>query len=340
MHTSAAPTPTFLLPPAVRNAQGQMRRAGFEFEFAGLDLAESARLVQRIFGGEHVTCSTFVHEVRGTRFGDFTVEIDTSLLKEKRYEKPLRAVGFDPDQHDTGWLEEALVGAFATLVPVEIGAPPIPITQLDALEPLRRALHARGAKGTKASLFYAFGLHINVEIPADDVRAILDTLRAFVLLYPWVRRRTDVDVTRAISPYIDRFPAEYGRLILQPGYPLERERFIDHYLSFNATRNRALDLLPLLAWMDANRVRAAMDEDHLVKPRPAFHYRLPNCEIDDAEWTLAREWNTWVAVERLAGDGSLLAALSRDYLEADEASLRPFYEKWPKVLKKYLGDAA
>ena len=38
MHTSAAPTPTFLLPPAVRNAQGQARRAGFEFEFAGLDL--------------------------------------------------------------------------------------------------------------------------------------------------------------------------------------------------------------------------------------------------------------------------------------------------------------
>ena len=332
------PTPTFQLPPVVRNARGALRHAGFEFEYAGLDIEESAGLVRQIFGGDHVRRSTFVHEVCGTRYGDFAVEIDASLLKEKRYEKPLRAVGFDPDAHDTSWLEQALLGAFATLVPVEIVAPPIAITELGALEPLRRALHERGAKGTKASLFYAFGLHINVEVPDDnDVRAILDTLRAFVLLYPWARRRADVDVTRAISPFIDRFPAEYCRLILQPGYPLDRGRFVDHYLAFNATRNRALDLLPLLAWMDEPRVRAGLGDGHLGKPRPTYHYRLPNCEIDDAGWTLAREWNTWVAVERVAHDAKLLAEMSRDYLAADEASLRPFYEKWPSVLEKYLG---
>lgn len=45
-----------------------------------------------------------------------------------------------------------------------------------------------------------------------------------------------------------------------------------------------------------------VEDPHLVKARPAYHYRLPNCLIDEPDWRLAREWNTWVAVERLAAD--------------------------------------
>jgi hypothetical protein len=91
--------------------------------------------------------------------------------------------------------------------------------------------------------------------------------------------------------------------------------------------------------LNACRPRAAefTDEDeHLIKPRPAFHYRLPNCLVDEPDWTIAREWNTWVAVERLAHDGDRLAEMSREFREADEQSFRPFVNKWPDVLEKYI----
>jgi hypothetical protein len=58
-----------------------------------------------------------------------------------------------------------------------------------------------------------------------------------------------------------------------------------------------------------------VEDKHLVKPRPAFHYRLPNCLIDEPDWTLAREWNTWVTVEQLASDPERIRTMSREYLD-------------------------
>ena len=73
-------------------------------------------------------------------------------------------------------------------------------------------------------------------------------------------------------------------------------------------------MTPVLAFIERGRVSRRVHEAHLVKPRPAFHYRLPNCMVDEPHWTVAREWNSWVAVERLAADAEKLAAMSRDYL--------------------------
>src|SRR5687768_14489238 len=56
-------TTEFLLPPVVRNARGQVRRAGFELEYSGMSLNLSATLVRTVFGGEHVAKTTFVHRV-------------------------------------------------------------------------------------------------------------------------------------------------------------------------------------------------------------------------------------------------------------------------------------
>ncbi len=336
--TTAAPPPTesFLLPPAVRNARGEVRRAGFEIEYSGVSLNLSATLVRTVFGGEHVAQTTFVHRVRNTRFGDFQVEIDTTVLKDKTYEKPLRAMGLEPGRLTAQWLEGALLTTFATVVPTEIGSPPIPITELAPLDELRRLLHKYGAKGTRVSLLYAFGMHINPEIPSDDPGQLRDFLRAFVLLYPWLKQRSEVDFTRRMSPYINPFPAAYARLILRDDYPADAGRLIDDYIAHNPTRNRPLDMLPVLAHLDKRRVMDRVADPHLVKGRPAFHYRLPNCMVDEPGWTLAREWNTWVAVERLAGDEARLAEMSRDYLAADQQSLRPFYDKWPGVLEGYM----
>ena len=57
--------------------------------------------------------------------------------------------------------------------------------------------------------------------------------------------------------------------------------------------------------------------------------------LDEPEWRVAREWNTWVAVERLAYDPPRLAEMSRDYLDADRQSFKPFVDKWPAVLESY-----
>lgn len=141
---------TYHPPPVLHNSRGRVRRAGFEFEFTGVSLNVAAMHVRKVFGGEHVIRSTFVHEVRGTHVGEFAVEMDTTVLKDKTYEKPLRALGFDTRRRDPKWLEAALLGAFSTLVPLEIATPPLPVTELATLDDLRARLQRSGAKGTRA----------------------------------------------------------------------------------------------------------------------------------------------------------------------------------------------
>lgn len=328
----------FQMPPVMLNAGGAVRRAGFELEFSGLSIADAAGVVRAVFGGSVVPQNTFASRVE-TPTGAFQVEIDTRFLTDKAYEKPLRALGFDPSQMNTQWLEDALLGAFGTWFPLEIGCPPVRIDALHPLEDLRERLRAAGAKGTRASALNAYGLHINPEVPDLQPATVLRFTRAFMLLYPWLKGRADVNLTRAIAPYIKPFPSEYVRLVLSEGYPATTEALIDDYLKHNPTRHRVFDLLPLLACMDAERVTAGVGADHKVKARPSFHYRLPNCLVDEPDWRLATEWNTWVAVERLANHPHTIRQMSEDYLKADDSSFRPFVDKWPGVLESYMGPA-
>src|SRR5687768_2224075 len=96
MTTTSGRPARFALPPLMQTTDARVRRAGFEFEYAGPDIKTSARIVGDVFGGEHIVRSTFEHIVR-TDLGDFCVEIDAALLKDKKYEKPLRAIGIDPE---------------------------------------------------------------------------------------------------------------------------------------------------------------------------------------------------------------------------------------------------
>ena len=56
----------FLLPPVIHNQKGEVRKAGFEFEFSGLSLETAAQLVQRVFGGRDIPESTFARRVVDT----------------------------------------------------------------------------------------------------------------------------------------------------------------------------------------------------------------------------------------------------------------------------------
>jgi hypothetical protein len=106
-----------------------------------------------------------------------------------------------------------------------------------------------------------------------------------------------------------------------PGYWPGVPGFLDDYLAFNPTRNRDLDMLPLLLHLDEARVRAALPNEK-INSRPAFHYRLPDARVSDPGWSVAPDWNRWVAVERLAHDRERLESVGLAFLafEGEEKS--------------------
>ena len=328
---------SFHMPPRRHTAQGNIRRAGFEFEFAGLTVEQAAGVVTDLFGGTQTAENAFRQTVSGSRYGDFRIEFDSIFLKDKRYLSYLQQLGIDIAEFiDELALEDFLTQTAALLVPIEIITPPVPITELDQIEQLRHALYAHQAQGTKASFFYAFGLHINTEAPDLDAATLRNYLRAFLLLQDWIKEETQVDFTRRITPYINPFPEAFINLALDLDYDPNLDQLLADYLHYNPTRNRPLDLTPILACLDKDQVMQSVQEPDLIKKRPAFHFRLPNCLIDQPSWTIAQEWNLWVTVETLAADPDKIAAMSADYLATRDPLVEFFLKDWPQRVRRWL----
>jgi hypothetical protein len=128
----------------------------------------------------------------------------------------------------------------------------------------------------------------------------------------------DPDPTRRLLGFAERYPSTYVELLAHEAYWPSMPTLIDDYLEANPTRNRDLDLLPLLAFLEESRVRGALPNEK-IKKRPTFHYRLPDCRLADPNWSPVVEWNRWVAVERLAADRERLALVCAAYLQNIEA---------------------
>lgn len=326
---------TFKLPPKLKNEEDEKRKAGFEFEFGGIELNDAAQIVERVFGGCRVEESRFLQKVKDTQVGDFKIEIDVSLLKNKEYETVLEKLGINIDELvDRKDLEDFLAKAASTIIPYEIAAPPIEVDALRIMEELREGLLKKKAQGTKSSLIYAFGLHINPETPSTDINYVLNALRAFFLLYDWIFVESKIDFSRRMTPFINEFPDEYILLVLDPTYTPDMKRLITDYIEYNPTRNRPLDMLPLLSHIDQTLPERLVDE--LVSPRPAFHYRLPNCLIDDPAWRVATEWNYWVEVEKLAEDKEKIRKMSELFLEKKRSTFISFRDKWHNEVKEWI----
>jgi len=287
--------------PTATTDSGRPRHIGFELEIAQLHPQQITEAISTVSGGTIEHQSAFLSRVVGTTLGDFNVELDASLLRDRRYQKTLSEMGLDIGEGDArDNLEHWLAEIAGLMVPREIVAPPITWDKLVVLDEIRRNLREAGAQGTHASPLYAFGLQINIESASLKADGILAILRAFLLSYEWLLERSDVDLARRISPYVHAFPEDYTVHVLNPDYRPGIQELIDDYLHYTPTRNRPLDLLPLFTFIDEARVMRAPVEHELIKPRPAFHYRLPNCLIDEPGWSLAVPWNDWVAVEKLA----------------------------------------
>lgn len=325
----------FQIPPRILNDQGEKRRVGFELEYGGLDLLETAKILERMFDGEIERKSDYTMTVT-TELGDFELEADSNFLKQKRYNKYLAMLGVDP-QSEIGENAEALVSKLAgTLIPFEIVTPPFDMDRLDPVERIRQELHRRSAKGTHSSLFTAFGMQFNPELPNFESETILNYMRAFFLLYDWLFEESEIPVARRLAPFIHEFPDDYIRLVLETSYAPSRKELIKDYLEHNPTRNRPLDMLPLFAHLDKTLVFSYPIEKDLVKPRPTFHYRLPNSEVDDPYWEIAADWNKWVEIERLAFDENRLIKMTEDFFETRDNSMLFVHSKWAEKTRRWL----
>ncbi len=339
--STKAETPPFLLPPRTRNHDGEPRRVGFELEFSGPSLESVADVVARTYGGTVHEQGRLERSVRGTSLGDFRVEVDSAILKDARYLDVLWSLGVERDRSALERLmqetiEDIIEGIAAQFVPCEIVTPPIALDQIPSVELLRHKLYRREAEGTRAAILHAFGLHINAEAPSLDAGSILQHLRAFLLLYDWLREVGEVDLTRRLSPYIDDFPEVFRRRVVDPAYAPDVDRLIADYLTANPTRNRPLDLTPLLAWLRPEAVASRVVDGHLVSARPTYHYRLPNCQVDEPRWTIAGEWNRWVLVERLAAVPEAVEELGHAYLQLAPSAMNMHRRYWLDGITRWI----
>ena len=324
----------FKIPPRTTNHEGGERRVGVELEMARIRAEDMAAAVTDCLGGVVERESSFVSHVRGTLLGDFRIELDAEVLKSRSYLEHLARLGVEVEPGDLrDNLEDVLSRVAGLVVPHELVCPPIPFSQLATLDRVRKKLHESGARGTQSSPFYAFGLQLNVEIWDQDVQAILPVLQAFFIHYERLLEASRVDLARKLSPYVQPFPEDYVARVLDPDYDPDLESLIDDFLQFTPTRNRPLDPLPLFAWLAKEQVMAAPVEHDLIKARPAWHYRLPNCLVDDPDWDLAMPWNDWVEVERLAADPERIRSLAGARL-AGSSDLR----RWLSGVRRRLGN--
>lgn len=304
---------TYLLPPRTVDSEGQVRKAGFEFEFGNLPIAKAAAALQQALGGEVEAKTPFEAVLRDSVVGRLKVERDADILKSVKYRRWLQSLGveFTPGSiaHE---IETNIDAASKTLVPCEVVTDPIPFDELGKLDTLIETLNDIGAEGTQQSLIYAFGLHINASIPDASATTLRRYLQAYLLLASWIIDSSQIDITRRfLTKYIDPFPDEYMELLLDNRYEPGISRLIDDYLEHNPTRNRALDMLPIFHHLKKKKVVKGIsrDERKLVKGRPAFHYRLPDCKVNVPGWSAAHAWNQWVYIETLACDEALLREL-------------------------------
>jgi hypothetical protein len=301
------------LPPLTKNSDGKLRRVGFELEFGGLDVRQSAMILARLLDGKIESLKPFTADIASAH-GTFHVEFDSTFFKERQYEEFLDSLGIAPSESRIGkTVEKALVWLGELVVPFEIVTPPLPMDQIAIIEKIRRALYANSAKGTTASPVNAFGLQFNPEVPDFSAETLVSYMQAFFLLYDQLRAETHIPAARKLAPYIHPFPKAYVHLVTNPGYRPQIDEFMRDYLEHNPTRNRPLDLLPLFGVINPELLFSYPVEKNLVKPRPTFHYRLPNSEVDNPDWSISREWDRWLEVEELAFDKPRLQKMCQEF---------------------------
>lgn len=265
-------------------------KIGFEIEYNGVSLEDTAKIIQSQYGGEIKSPYNNRLVINNTEFGKFLVELDVDFIQRL-------------DQNNEGSKSEFLnlisenaEKYFGFVAPNEIVCPPILESKIENLDKLIDILREKGAKGTGKSFLYAFGLHINKEVRDININYILSIVRSFIEKFEDLK--FNLDTSRVISGFIGDYSANYKKMVMDENYNPTLEEFMKDYVEYNKTRNRALDLTPLFKHIDKNSVDEI--KDNKIKARPTFHYRLPNCRIDNKNWSIKKEYSIWKEIEENA----------------------------------------
>ncbi|MFQ6549392.1 amidoligase family protein [Aestuariibius sp. 2305UL40-4] len=288
---------------------GDGRKCGVEIEFGGLREDKAARILADTLGGEIRCDGDTKYTVTGSDIGEIEVYLDTAWR----------------DQIDTAILGQLLEIA-RSVVPVEIVTEPLPFAALPRLDAARAALRKAGATGSRSGILLGWGVHLNVQLAEETADHILRVTTAFALCDDVIRAFDWVDTSRRIGPFVDPYPRAFIDALCA-AERIDMDALITLYLKHNPTRNRALDLLPILAHIAPDRLKEALP-DEKISARPAYHYRLPDCRIDEADWSLALEWNRWVVIERIAANFDLMEQLRTDWIE-HRGSFTTVRSDWP-----------
>jgi len=281
-------------------ADGAARQVGLEVEFAGLDEKTAADIIAAVTKGS-VRQDNDVWIVDTDVFGACEVYLDT------KYKSELTALG------------DTALDVARQVVPVEWVTEPFDPVHLPLFDAVLAALRNAGAKGSRASPIYGFGMHLNVEIATPHVDHVLHIAQSYALLEPLIREASDLDLSRRLLPFIDPYPAELVTA-LASARPTSAEHLVAIVLQHSTSRNHGLDLLPVLAWLNGEKTLEYLDDDTKNAPRPAYHFRLPESRIDEADWTVHGDWNIWIALERVAQDDALRGDLCAAWLEGSGQS--------------------
>lgn len=307
-------------PLPIPNAEdGKPRLVGVEIEFAGLPEDRVASIVKETLGGSARQGDGPFWTIEDTAIGDLEVYLDTSLRK-----------------FDQSALRDELLKLGREVIPVEVVTDPIRMDQMPHLQDLVAALRQDGAKGSGAGVFFGFGIHFNIQIASDRVGDIHRPLLAYALIEDWLRSAMPIDETRRVLPFTDPYPTAFVRDLIDAGQNIELADLITLYLDHCASRNFGLDMLPIFAHFDPKKVTEKVDDS--TSARPAFHFRLPDCRIDEAEWGLPTEWDRWVAVEKVAADDALLTRLGQEWQD-DHGTVTLSRQSWAERSGAILEDA-
>jgi hypothetical protein len=316
----------FVRPP-VSEFRGRERRVGFELEFHGPEIESVAEALGRRLGARPHAQSRFAYLIEHPELGEFRLEYDARFLKQGWYIEYLEKLGIEI--RDPSWREDLdrwVERLSAELIPQELVTPPLPLSQLELADQLREELQVLGAKGTRESAVYAFGLHLNPELWSEEVVVLRRVLQAFMLVYDALV--PTMNWSRRIGPHVSDFTEAHRKHVLRPDFDPSLDEFVETHLRYSPTRNRALDLLPALKAIHPNADWESLEEPGLVKARPAFHYRLPDSRVDEPSWSLAEAWSSWVQVERLATDPDRLEHLIERYVEVRAHNPIGFRRAW------------
>ena len=304
--------------PNPKTTDGDTRQLGVEIEFGGLKEEAVADIVADCFGGKTIPRDDKGLIIEDTEIGDIEVYLDSQYLHQAES-------SFD----------QKLLDIARKFVPLELVTSPFPHTALGKLDVIVDRLKQAGAVGTDGGLLLGYGVHFNPEVEALTLEKILPVLTAYALCEDALRDAADIDLSRRALPFVDPYPRALVDALAEREFG-SMEELIDCYLELAPSRNYGLDMMCIFAMIDKDRVAAKMDMA-TISARPTYHFRLPDCRIDQDDWSLELDWQRWVKIEKVARDADLLEDLKEAWKE-HRASLTSIRSDWRKESSKLAGD--